>query len=268
MGAALKRTDLDFREREKDLPHAGGDGVAHANTISALGRGLPELEGQALFRHDGTFVVVGSGPSLPLFAQEIRAEKEKGRPICAIKGAHDWLMEQEITPTVFVTTEPRERLHQVQKKNQDTLYLLASRTDPALFDWLSDCKVILWHSYSDNEKWPELAGKFLVGGGTTSGLRAVTLAYAVFGFRRFTLYAFDSCLAEDGITKRFSGEKAGVIVDRWIDGRRFLCNAAMAQQADEFQDYYKYIFDITFDVKGDGLLAAIVAGRRAQGLRV
>jgi len=38
------------------------------NIRAALRRDLPELQ-PALCSHDGTFVIVGSGPSLPLFAE-------------------------------------------------------------------------------------------------------------------------------------------------------------------------------------------------------
>jgi len=50
---------------------------------SALARGLPELQ-PAPARHDGTLVLVGSGPSMPEFVDEIRQHREQGRTICAI----------------------------------------------------------------------------------------------------------------------------------------------------------------------------------------
>ena len=64
---------------------------------SAMGRGLPELP-PAICSHDGTAVIVGSGPSLPNHFDEIKAEREKGRPICALNGAHDFLCERGLIP--------------------------------------------------------------------------------------------------------------------------------------------------------------------------
>lgn len=257
---------VTFQSLGDSIKAAGAVEEQRANVISALARGLPEFS-PALFRHDGAMVLVGSGPSLPDHLEEIRQEQLRGRTIVAIKGAHDWLMEHGIVPDVWVCVDPRDRRNGVQRKNDQTVYMLASRCDPVMFDHLKDCKVLLWHSWSDDENLAELAGRIRVGGGTTSGLRAVNLGYLL-GFSRFVLYGFDSCLAADGKTKRFTGEEAPekAILPMIVGGRSFLCNGAMAMQASEFQEIYKVIPGVTFDVKGDGLIACIVSERRKKGL--
>lgn len=254
----------DYRETEAALRVSGGDDVK-ANVLSALSRNLSEPT-PALCSHDGHFVVVGSGPSLPDFVDEIRQERARGRPICSVKGSHDFLCEQGIEPDLFLSVEPRDRREHLKHANDHTTYLLASRCDPVMFDHLAGKRLMCFHSWSNNENWPELKGRLLIGGGTTSGLRAVTFGY-VQGYRNFILYGMDSCLAADGKTKRFTGEEAGMVMDRIVGGRTFLCNGAMALQADEFQEYYKVMPDVSFDIKGDGLLAAIVTERRKRGLR-
>lgn len=256
--------ETNYVETETSLRVSGGNDVK-PNVVSALKRNLPE-PGPALCSHDGTFVVVGSGPSLPNFIDEIRKERELGRPICSVKGSHDFLCENGIKPDLFLSVEPRDRREHLKYANDHTTYLLASRCDPVMFDHLAGKRLMVWHSWSNNENWPELKGKMLVGGGTTSGLRAVTFGY-VQGFRHFVLYGMDSCLAEDKKTKRFTGEQAGMVVDRIVGGKTFYCNGAMALQADEFQEYYKTMPDIHFDIKGDGLLAQIVNERAKRGLR-
>jgi hypothetical protein len=206
-----------------------------------------------------------SGPSLPQFIEEIRAERAKGRPICAVKGAHDLLCEHGIEPDMWVSVEPKARLENVRHKNQRTIYCVASRCNPELFDHLADCKILVFHTYSDQEsKLPELAGRQVIGGGTTSGLRAITLGYLL-GFKKFILYGYDSCLSADG-KKRFTGEGPGQILDRIVGGRTFFCNGALAMQADECQEYFTIMPDMTWDVKGDGLIAAIMAERKRIGL--
>lgn len=237
------------------------------NIRAALRRDLPELQ-PALCSHDGTFVIVGSGPSLPLFADAIRDEQANGRPICAVKGAHDFLCEHDILPELFCSVEPRDRRENLKHANPYTTYLLASRVHPAVFDHLKDRKVVRWHSWSDQPEcdvWRGV-GKFGIGGGTTSGLRAINVGY-VLGFRKFRLYGLDSCLADDKSTKRFTGEKAGAIIDVIVGGRTFWCNHAMAQQAQDFQQLYKVMSDMTVESFGDGLITAILAERRKQGLR-
>ncbi len=50
-----------------------------------------------------------------------------------------------------------------------------------------------------------------------------------------------------------------------VNGKRFWANGAMAQQAQEFQQYYAIMPDLQVTVKGDGLIAAIVAARQKRG---
>jgi hypothetical protein len=236
---------------------------------SALRRGLPEFK-PAICVNDGTFVIVGSGPSLAHFADEIKQERAKGRPICAIKGAHDWLIDNDIVPDLFVSIDPRDRRNNVQRPSDTTIYLLASRCAPELFDFLSDRYVMLWHSASNEEENLVLRNHKIptaIGGMSTSGLRAVNIGYFL-GFRKFVMYGMDSCNAPDGITKRIDGSLTGQTIDVVVgskSGKKFTCNVAMAKQAEDFQYLYATMPDITIDVKGDGLLAAIVEERKRQG---
>ena len=232
---------------------------------NALSRGLPELT-PAVCAHDGTFVIVCSGPSVPQFIEEIRSQQNMGRPVCAINGAHDLLVDNSITPNLFLTVDPRPMPQNVTKPQKETVFMLASRVNPELFDRLNGFRVMLWHSWSKEKECAAWKGKFGIGGGTTSGLRALNVAY-VLGYRKFIFYGLDSCLAGDGITKRFTGEKAGKVIDVIVGGRTFMCNMAIAQQAQEFQDIYKVMPDIQIECAGDGLIAAILAERRKKGLR-
>lgn len=234
------------------------------NIESAIARGLPEIS-PAICSHDGTFVIVGSGPSLPQFVDEIKAEREKGRPICAINGAYDFLVDSGVTPDLFLTVDPRPMPQNVTKPQPETIFLLASRVNPEVFDRLKDHKVMVWHSFSFEEECKAYGKRPAIGGGSTSGLRAITVAY-VMGYRRFAVYGLDSCLAGDNITKRFTGEKAGHVIDVIVGGRTFYANGAMAQQANECQELMGCMPGITIDFKGDGLIAAIWAERRKLGL--
>lgn len=258
--------ETDFRETLSHLPIAGSDGSDRENVKKNLGR--TKDFAPAIVHNDGYFVVVASGPSLPDFVEEIREERELGRPICSVNGSHDFLVQSGIEPDLFVTCDPSPMPQHFKLANDRTIYLLASRADPDSFERLKDRKVLTWHSWHPGtELWEEMQGKTLIGGGTTSGLRSINIGIML-GFRRFILYGMDSCLAEDKKTKRFSGEKAGLVVDRIIGDKTFYCNGAMAMQADEFQQYYNLPgVEISIEVKGDGLLAAILEERRKRGLR-
>jgi len=234
----------------------------------SLSLGLPELS-PALCSHDGTFVIAGSGPSLASTLAELREERVNGRPICAINGAHDFLIKHRIEPELFLSIDPRDLRHNVQEKTVNTIYLLASRCAPELFDHLKDRKVMIFHAACVEEEHQAL-GKdaFLVGGTSTSGLRAINVGY-IMGYRKFVLYGMDSCNAPDGITKRVDGSLTGQTIDIYVggpSGRKFICNVAMAEQANSFQQIWQMMPDAQLEIKGDGLLAAILEERRARGL--
>jgi uncharacterized Rossmann fold enzyme len=245
----------------------GTDESNGANIVSARARGLPELQ-PALCAHNGHFVIAGSGPSLPDFVEELRAEQAAGHPICAVNGAYDFLVNNDIIPNFFLTVDPRPMPQNVTKPQPETIYLLASRVNPELFDRLQGFNVMLWHSYGNVDEHPFYKdSRAIYGGASTSGLRAVTIAY-IMGFRNITLYGMDSCLAADRLTKRFTGEYAGQVIDVIVGDRTFYCNGAMAQQAKEVQEYPQFLEGLHLDFKGDGLLAAIWAERKRLGLAV
>lgn len=249
---------------------AGTDASNSENIRSALARGLPEFQ-PALVHNDGTFVVVGSGHSVTGFLADIKQERENGRPICAVKGAHDWLIENDFPPNLFVSCEPRER--PLKHTFEGTIYMLASRCAPGLFDQLKDSKVIVWHSWATEGEVAALSvdqrPTYFVGGGPTSGMRAICLGYLM-GFRNFVLYGFDSCLAPDNDTKRFTGERVGdaLKIDVLVGGRRFWCNGALADQAQSFEGIYQAFHDIHIEARGDGLIAAILKQRKLRGNQV
>lgn len=235
--------------------------IKHSLTL-----GLPELP-PAICSHDGTFVIAGSGPSLAHMADEIRAERDKGRPICAIKGAHDFLCRQGIEPDLFLSIDPRDRRNNVQEKTENTVYLMASRCSPELLEFLSDRKVMLWHALSSEEENMLLIEKYRIGGTSTSGLRAVNVGYYM-GFRKFVMYGMDSCNAPDGITKRIDGSLTGTTTEVIVDGsmKKFTCNIPMAQQALDFQKLWVMMPDVQVEIKGGGLLAAILEERKKRGM--
>lgn len=233
-------------------------------------RGLPEFQ-PAFCSHDGTFVVVGSGPSLGSFADEIKAQRDKGRPICAIKGAHDWLVKHGIEPDCFFSIDPRDRRNNVQEPTTKTTYLLAARCNPIMYEHLKERPVWIVHTLSGDEenRWYKGKKHHLVGGMSTSGLRFINLAYW-YGFRNFILYGFDSCNAPDGVTKRIDGSLTGQTTEVIVggaNGRRFICNIAMAKQAEDFQKLYQMMPDVHIESRGDGLITAIIEERKAKGFR-
>ena len=241
---------------------AGTEEELCSNIRSALARGLPELA-LAPIKHDGNIVLVASGWSMPDYIDEIKAHRKAGRPIIAIKAAHDFLVENGVYPDMWVALDPRDRTGGIQRLNDHTIYMPASRCPPSTFDHLQGRKVLLWHSWAEGPEMTAIGpGKLAIGGGTTSGLRAINIGY-ILGFRNFTLYGYDSCNRADGV-KRFTGDTTGPSIDVWVggpNGKKFNCNMAMAQQANEFQKLFEVMPDLCLEVKGPGLIAEIMRVR-------
>lgn len=234
------------------------------NIRSALSLGLQELQ-FAPAKHDGTFVICGSGPSIESQIENIRADKEAGKAICAVKGAYDYLRSKGITPDLYLSVEPRYR--PVKNPSKESSFLLASRCHPEVFKELSGYCIYLWHSWSIDDESELIKDKTCIGGGTTSGLRAVNVGF-ILGYRKFIMYGMDSCLGERG-EKRVDEPTLGKGVEKTdvvVGGRRFICNMAMAAQAQDFQHIYTVMPSVTIDVRGGGLLAAIVEERKARGM--
>ena len=241
---------------------AGTEEELCSNIRAALARGLPELT-LAPIKHDGNIVLVASGWSMPDYIDEIKAHRQAGRPIVAIKAAHDFLVEHGVSPDMWVALDPRDRTSGIQRLNDHTVYMPSSRCSPSTFDHLKGRKILLWHSWAEGPEMVAIGpGKLAIGGGTTSGLRAINIGYCL-GFRNFIMYGYDSCNRADGV-KRFTGETTGPSIDVWVGGptgKKFNCNMAMAQQANEFQKLFEVMGDITLDVKGPGLIAEIMRVR-------
>jgi hypothetical protein len=236
-----------------------------SNIRSALDLGLPELT-LAPIKHDGNIVLVASGWSMPNYIDEIKAHRKAGRPIVAVKAAHDFLVENGVEPDLWINLDPRDRTSGIQRLNDRTVYMPASRCPPSTFEHLQGRKILLWHSWAEGPEMEAIGpNKIAVGGGTTSGLRAINIGYLL-GFRNFIMYGYDSCNSPAGI-KRFTGETSGPTVDVYVGGpmgKKFTCNAAMAQQANEFQKLFEVMADITLDVRGPGLIAEIMRVRDEQ----
>ena len=208
--------------------------------------------------HDGHAVIVGGGPSAEDWIEEIRIRQANGQTIFALNGAAKWLKGYGIKPEYCVVVDAREiNTGFVGHANTD---LLSSQCHPSLFD--KSPRSILWHQeYPDNmpefeaalpESQPEHT---LIGGGTTVGLSAMVVAYAL-GYRNLHLYGYDSS---------FRGEKAhsyGQHDPQRIDcvctvaGREFNTTLAMAKQAELFPQLSDSLIDLgcTITIRGDGLL--------------
>jgi uncharacterized Rossmann fold enzyme len=237
------------------------DETLFANMDAAIARGYLQVR-EAQPAKSGAILLVASAPSVKGQLELIKKMKAAGSPIVAIKGAHDWLIDNGVTPDYALAIDPQEHRIAFYKPQPNVHYMIASQCHPAMFDNLDGCQVTLWHPYvKKGQDRPKNC--MLIGGGTTSGLRAISLFY-VLGYRQFELFGFDSC--NDGEMLRVNGEglkEGDKLIEVKIDpqGETFYCNTAMALQAEHFQTYYDYLPDATFNGHGRGLIQAIIKKR-------
>ena len=242
------------------------DETLYAHARIARKAGYPELVKAQLPPFAETLLIVGSGLSaLPLLPEII--ERAKTLPVMALKGAHDWLIDNVVTPTYAVASDPQQSRHDCFKRlNDETIYLLASQMHPDTWDYVRGRKVIIWHGETVREQrtLPEWQGVPLVWGGSTTGLRALTLGYLL-GFRNEDLYGFDSC-SQDGVYKL-----DGTMVrdkDREIEvfvgEKRFTSLVSMVPQVAQLRDVLAMLPGIKVNAFGEGYFQEHLAeGKRA-----
>lgn len=236
------------------------DETLFQNMESAVARGYPQVLKQEPIK-EGMITLVASGPSVSTQIDVIR-KMSKTTLVVAIKDAHDWLIDNGVIPDYALAIDPQEHRISFYKPNTGVEYMIASQCHKAMFDNLEGHKVTIWHPYvMKGQNRPK--NSMLIGGGTTSGLRAISLFY-VLGWRQFALFGFDSCLDGDKLRVNGSGLKEGdqlteIRIDQ--EGETFYCNAAMALQAEHFQTYYDYLPDAQYYGFGQGLIQAIIKKR-------
>jgi hypothetical protein len=237
------------------------DDELYANIAANLERKLPVL-GQ-YEAHDGVAVVVGSGPSVTNFIDDICRHMDNSHKIVALKDAHNWLTSMNLYPDYAVAIDPQQSRAGVFVPRYGVNYFIASQVHPAMLDHLAGYDVSLFHLYIRKGQTVPPPGTPLIAGGTTTGLRAITLFYTL-GFRKFVLYGYDSCL-KDGVL-RMNGDKPrpgdDTINEIVVDGRTFYCNPSMTAQASEFQNLFWSMPDIQIESYGDGIITAILEARK------
>lgn len=161
------------------------DAGLEINVNSALARS-PRLC-EIVPEHDRKLAIVGSGPSLRDYLDDLRGWPGE---IWAINGAYHYLLGKGIVPHGFVGLDPLPGLAEyVKNSNPATTFYLASNCAPEVFDAVELKQVMMWHSARQAIKVPK--GQMIVGGGTSSITRAPFLAHML-GYRDMTIYGADS----------------------------------------------------------------------------
>lgn len=208
--------------------------------------------------HAAEAMIIGTGPSMLDTIELIRDYAMRGGNIFALNNAAKILAEHGIPSHYQVILDARPS--NVEFISHARTYLLGSQCDPSLFEAASG-NILQWHPVIDGlaEMFPE-APITLIGGGTTVGLSAMALAYAM-GYRKLHLFGYDSSFRGKQMhaspQSRNDAERS--TFDVTVNEKTFTTNAAMAKQAELFPQLANSLSELGVEIKiyGDGLLPFI-----------
>jgi len=233
-----------------------------ANLPRALSR-FVETSGRASARIGEPIAIVSCGHSLNERWDELR----QFRNILVCGSAHDHVVRQGIVPTYAVVCDAGvEDKGNLSLPQAETLYLIASQCDPALFDQLAGHRVEMWHyrgqAVAKIEDEPALLnGEQSICWGSTATLVSINIAMMM-GFQHQHFFGFDNCYAPHGasyhacdVAGEYEYEKKPV----WVGKRFFVSNLALMTQVEQFfrlVENWREFLHVT--LHGDGLTSEMV----------
>lgn len=223
-------------------------------------RGLPFFRPGK--RKNGSFIIVGGGPSIRDHIDTIRGIK--GRIVC-LNDSLTFLLEHGIKPWACVFWEVASLdIARYFDDPPDVSYLVASQSWPGAFEALKGRRITVWHA------WQGIGEEYvvhrhdpkgvIVAGGCSAGLRAINIG-RIFGYEKFHLFGMDSSAGEsshayyDVMGQGYAAYRE--YIDIWCAGKTFKTVPYWARQAEDFRDYMKNFPDLDMTVHGEGLLPHI-----------
>ena len=219
------------------------------NVRSALERDLPGIVPCA--PHDNVLSIVGGGPSIANTYQQLDGY------VVGINGSGKWLRERGVRLFAIGLLDPRPRIADNLLIDNGVRYFVSSTCAPEVFDKLDGKAVTVFHP-SGIEDVEEVVksvsdkGWLTIGGGSTMGLRWITLGW-VLGFRHFKLHGMDSSFGETSHAYPDVKDRERVA---WFESRGRWTSIDMLNQVAEFFCTLE-MFEkdpIKIEVFGDGLL--------------
>ena len=241
--------------------------VRYGNIAANIVRTVPRFHHQFLgiCRHM-PIAICGGAPSLKNYIEKIKTFPA----IMSCGSTHDYLMQNGIVPHWALSVDPQENtVKYFQHKNPNTTYLLASQSHPNMFDWLSDCPVIMWNFQGqvDNEK-EVFHGEPVSNWGCMSGINAIQMALLL-GYQEHHYFGFDCNVTgvvhayplEEWETKEINDARTiAAIGEPGEEQLFFSTTTAYIMKAAQFMEVYKsedgkYLKGYVY---GNGMLSAII----------
>lgn len=263
-----------------------------ANVHYSLGLGLPFIPKFAI--HGETGVVCSAGPSIVNHIPAVKElnETPNHRVLC-VKHSHDLFLDAGIVPWACSLLDPRSHVKDfIDKPHPDVKYFVSSTCHPTTFDRLLSRGANIWlyhalvgageddlvrmHIDATRRERERVAGllkeagaqlnlsrpyetaDMMVSGGTTAASRGISLLHMM-GFRRFTLFGFDSCYWEPKDLSLRNDDGNPKYHHLTVGGKQFYTDAELVAQVQDFKHLIDVLPDCTFDVRGDGMVPRTMA---------
>ena len=240
------------------------EAAVRANVAHNIAQGWQQVHPHP--SNDLECLILGGGPSLDQFTEEIRAKHAAGAKVITLNGTYQWAHARGIWPVNQVMVDARPfNARFVQPIDPACLYFIASQCHPSVLEGLPPARTYLFHTMSGlvrdlldaqyGSVWHAIPG------GSTALLRAIPLM-RMLGFSKFHLYGCDSCLmdgAHHAYAQPENDSPAVFPVTTNPGGRVFSCHGWMVSQAQELLDMIRMLGDvIELEIHGDGLLAYLL----------
>jgi hypothetical protein len=204
---------------------------------------------------DEPIACVSFGPSLNQTWEQIK----DFRYVMTCSGAHKFLVDRGITPTFHVEVDPRP--HKVALIGQpcaETEYLMASACHPAVFDHLEGFNVKLWHIFDQSAEALRMlpAGEWAITGGSSVGLRTLTLARFL-GFTNLHVFGMDGCHGASGVHAAEHPNQPPDYAETVYEGVTYRTTNSQLFCAKQTWHELNQLTDVTATFYGEGLVQAM-----------
>lgn len=236
------------REVEFDVRVPVADDGLALNVASALARGLPEIP--AMLPEPDLVTIVANGPSA--------RECSFAGPTLALNGALRLFVERGTAPTYWAACDPQPVVAEFLKDApESTIYLVASKCHPSVFDALKDRKVLVWH-VDDCGTWDLVKDRNAISTGVSITIVSFELM-SRFGFSRFETWGWDGCYL-NGQDHAAPQAHSGTDLEMQVGINRFRTTTTWALEAQDA--YHKLtITPRNVKVRGGGMIGAVLQYR-------
>ncbi len=184
--------------------------------------------------------------------------QQEGADVFTVSASHKFMIERGVVPYAHIDCDPRERkARQFGKPKEGVKYWMSSCVDPLYLEILEGHDVSLWHShngYASEFIWDYEPGCWMLIGGGSVGLRAISLLYSQ-GYRDIEIHGMDCSFKDERYrhagehlspTPRFLNVMCG---EKW-----FVTSPSFVDYARQFQADKHLWKDCKLSLHGDGLL--------------